>query len=140
MKSIKEIQETVALHFGISVEAMTSPCRQRELTMPRQVSYYLCDLAGHKSRKEIEAKHNRKQGCHNSFKVVINEISYNEKLRSDVDELKEKLGIETSEDAMKRMKAEVAKELMDIAKKLCSTNVAYSRSNIEMAAIKLIDL
>lgn len=51
--TIAEIQQAVCAEFGISVIAMKSDCRRREIARPRQVAMYLCRLLTPRSLPDI---------------------------------------------------------------------------------------
>ena len=37
-----EVQAATCQHFGLSMAELTGPCRNRQITRPRQIAMYLC--------------------------------------------------------------------------------------------------
>lgn len=50
---VREIQAITADYYGIGLEHMTSPLRERSVSRPRQIAMYLARTVIHKSYPEI---------------------------------------------------------------------------------------
>ncbi|WP_035586361.1 chromosomal replication initiator protein DnaA [Hippea jasoniae] len=86
MLTVENIQKTVARHFGITVEELTSPKRKKEILIPREVAMYLTRKITKNSLPEIRAKFGVK-----SHATIINACKKIEKELQDNFELREKI-------------------------------------------------
>jgi len=69
--SIKQVQDAVAKHFGISIQQMRSDCRTYHITRARQIGYYLARECTKFSIEQIALQFNRDHSslCHGVKKI-----------------------------------------------------------------------
>ncbi len=93
MLTAENIQKTVAKHFGISVEELKSPKRNKEILIPREVAMYLTRKITKNSLPEIKAKFGVKSHATiiNACKKIEKELEKNAELREKVREIEKEI-------------------------------------------------
>ncbi len=89
----KQIIERTARYFSISVEDITSPKRDKDIVVPRQVAMYLLRSELHLSFPKITRELGRKDHttAMHSVEKISHELNYDPTLKQCVSDIKDKL-------------------------------------------------
>ncbi len=93
MLTAKNIQETVAKNFNITVDEMKSPKRNKEILIPREVAMYLTRKITKNSLPEIKAKFGIKSHATiiNACKKIEKEMEKNQELKNRIEEIEKEI-------------------------------------------------
>lgn len=134
MRSIKEIQETVAGYFKITVGQMKEKNREKERTWPRHVSIYLCLKSGYKNSSAVHREHGLKFPSPHAVKVVESILSYDKAVREQIREIKIELGMI---DRHQEVKESIIRDIKSVGDKLQFGNISHAKRQLNQIALNI---
>ena len=87
------IQRAVAEHYDVRLSDMSSKCRQRSISGPRQVAMYLCRRMTRSSLPDIATSFSKTHATVlHAYRSIENHLDVDDKLRRDIVQISKKLG------------------------------------------------